>query len=223
MKQVGWDDITGKKVLDVEVVGVMEDFHFKDLYNEIGGLMIQNGKNVSHISIRLNQGNITKTLKQVKVAFHEVLPDFIFEYEFYDDYFDGLYKQEQKRASTIKIIAIIAIFITCIGLFGSVEFSTKTRIKEIGIRKVNGAKVYQIMLLLNKNFAKWFVIAFIIACPIAYYILDKWLANFQYKISISWWFFLLSGVIVFTITFLTVSWRTRKAAVDNPVNALRYE
>ena len=223
MKQAGWDDIHGKRIFGAEVVGVVDEFHFKDLYNEIGGLMIQNGKDVSHITIRFNQEDISGIMENIERGFKEVLPDFNFNYEFYDDFFDGMYKQEEKRATAIRIISIIAIFITCIGLYGSVEFSARNRIKEIGIRKVNGARVPEVMILLNKDFSKLFVIAFVISCPLSYYFLNNWLNTFKYKISLNWYIFILGGLSMLLIALFTVSWRTWKAAKGNPVKALKYE
>lgn len=223
MQQAGWTDITGQKMFGKEVVGLVEDFYFKDLYNDLGCLMIANGTSASHITVRLNSGDISNSIAQLKEIFTEVLPGYGFNYQFYDDYFNSLYKQEEKRASAILIIAFITIFITCIGLFGSVEFSTLNRSKEIGIRRVNGAQVFEVMVLLNKNFARLVIIAFIVACPIAYYILNMWLGNFKYKISLEWWIFAVSCFSMILIALATTSWRTWKTATTNPIEALRYE
>jgi putative ABC transport system permease protein len=134
-----------------------------------------------------------------------------------------MYRQEEKRADSIRIIAIIAILISCIGLIGLVEFTTKKRIKEIGIRKLNGAKVSEVMAMLNTDFVKWVAVAFVIATPMAYYAMNKWLENFAYKTTLSWWIFALAGLLALGIALLTVSWQSWRAATRNPVEALRYE
>jgi putative ABC transport system permease protein len=117
----------------------------------------------------------------------------------------------------------MSILIACLGFFALAAFLSETRIKEIGIRKVNGARVFEILTLLNKDFIKWVIIAFVIATPIAYYALNKWLENFAYKTNLSWWIFALAGVLALGIALLTVSWQSWRAATRNPVEALRYE
>ncbi|WP_347839401.1 FtsX-like permease family protein [uncultured Draconibacterium sp.] len=223
MKQAGWESFVGKKMFGYEVIGLVDDFHYENMYNQIGGLMVNNDKDVSHLTVRLLSGSTFNLIAEIEKVFKKILPDYEFAFQFYDDYLNDMYQQEEKRAASIRIIAIIAIFISCIGLIGLVEFSTKNRIKEIGIRKVNGAKVSEILSMLNKDFIKWVAIAFIIACPIAWYAMNKWLENFAYKTSLSWWIFALAGVLALGIALLTVSWQSWKAATRNPVEALRYE
>ncbi len=223
MEQAGWESFEGKNMFGYEIVGLMDDFHYENMYNQIGGLMVNNDNDVSHLTVRLLPGNTLNILAEIEKAYKKVLPDYEFSFQFYDEYLDGMYQQEEKRAASIRIIAIIAIFISCIGLIGLVEFSTKNRIKEIGIRKVNGAKISEILAMLNKDFIKWVTIAFVIACPIAYYTMNKWLENFAYKTSLSWWVFALAGILTLSIAMLTVSWQSWHAATRNPVEALRYE
>lgn len=223
MKQAGWDNFEGKKMFGFEVVGLLDDFHYENLYNKIGALMITNQREISHINVRILPQNMSQTMDDIKNTFKEILPDYGFSFQFYDDYLDGMYRQEEKRADSIKIIAIIAILISCIGLIGLVEFSTKKRIKEIGIRKVNGAKVTEVMAMLNTDFVKWVTIAFVIATPVAWYAMQRWLQSFAYKANLSWWIFALAGLLALGIALLTVSWHSWKAATRNPVEALRYE
>jgi putative ABC transport system permease protein len=173
--------------------------------------------------VRILPQNMSQTLQEIEKGFKEILPEYGFSFQFYDDYLDSMYQQEEKRADSIRIIAIIAILISCIGLIGLVEFSTKNRIKEIGIRKVNGAKITEVMAMLNKDFIKWMGIAFVVACPVAYYAMNKWLENFAYKTNLSWWIFALAGLLALGIALLTVSWQSWRAATRNPVEALRYE
>ena len=223
MQQAGWESFEGKNMFGFEVVGLLDDFHYENLYNKIGALMITNARDVSHFNIRIRPQNLAQTLQEVEKGFKEVLPDYGFSFQFYDDYLDSMYQQEEKRADSIRVIAIIAILISCVGLIGLVEFSTKRRIKEIGIRKVNGAKISEILTMLNKDFVKWVAIAFVIATPIAWYAMNKWLESFAYKTELSWWIFALSGVLALGIALLTVSWQSWRAATRNPVEALRYE
>jgi putative ABC transport system permease protein len=123
----------------------------------------------------------------------------------------------------VGLFSFISILIACFGLFGLVSFIANRKVKEIGIRKVNGAKVSEILTMLNKDFVKWVVIAFVIAAPIAYYAMNKWLENFAYKTNLSWWIFALAGLLALGIALLTVSWQSWRAATRNPVEALRYE
>jgi putative ABC transport system permease protein len=223
MQQAGWKSFEGKKMFGFEVVGLLDDFHYESLYNKIGALMITNQRDISHFNVKISPQNIAQTLKDVEKGFKEVLPDYGFSFQFYDDYLDSMYQQEEKRADSIRVIAIIAILISCVGLIGLVEFSTKRRIKEIGIRKVNGARVSEVLAMLNRDFVKWVAIAFVIATPVAYYAMNNWLENFAYKTTLSWWIFALAGLLALGIALLTVSFQSWKAATRNPVEALRYE
>ncbi len=222
-KKTGWNTFEGKTLFSAKVIGVIEDFNFKSLYHSISPLMITNGKSVSFVTVRLHPKGLSQTLKNIENVFTRVVPGYSFSFEFYDDYINGLYKQEEDRALAIQIVAIITIFISCIGLIGLVEFTTRKRIKEIGIRKVNGAKISEILSMLNADILKWILIAFIIASPIAWYIMNQWLQDFAYKTDLSIWIFLLSGLITVCFALLSVSWQSWKAATRNPVEALRYE
>jgi len=134
-----------------------------------------------------------------------------------------MYIKEKKLAQAFTFFTILAIFIACLGIFGLAILATEQRTKEIGIRKVNGATVKEILFMLNKDFAKWVAIAFVIACPIAYYAMSTWLENFAYKTALSWWVFALAGFFTLAIALLTVSWQSYSAATRNPVEALRDE
>ena len=123
----------------------------------------------------------------------------------------------------INLFCLLAVFIACLGLFGQAVISSENSIKEIGIRKVNGAKVIKVLVMLNKDFVKWIAIAFVIAIPIAFYAMHKWLQNFAYKTELSWWIFALAGIVALGVALLTVSWQSWRAATRNPVEALRYE
>lgn len=162
-------------------------------------------------------------MKLVEKEFNKIAGNFNFEYQFYDEWMDAMYKKEEKQAKAIQLISILAMLLATLGMLGLASYALKRRIKEIGIRKVNGAKILEILALLNKDFVKWVGLAFVIATPIAYFAMHKWLENFAYKTEISWWIFVLAGAIALVIAILTVSLQSWRAASRNPVEALRYE
>jgi putative ABC transport system permease protein len=177
----------------------------------------------NYLSIRVQPGNIAKMLDHVKMQWGKFNNDAPFEYFFLDQSFDAQYKSEDRLSKIISIFTLIAIAIACLGLFGLVSYTATQKTKEIGIRKVNGARISEVLVMLNKDFVKWVAIAFAIATPIAWYAMNKWLESFAYKTSLSWWIFALSGVLALGIALLTVSWQSWRAATRNPVEALRYE
>ncbi|MFW6226531.1 MAG: ABC transporter permease, partial [Bacteroidota bacterium] len=162
-------------------------------------------------------------MKRLQDIWKKFVPENPMMYTFYDSIFDAFYKKEERQGKAIAIFSIITFIITCLGLIGQILQTTSERIKEIGIRKVNGAKSKQIILMLNQDFLKWVLIAFIIACPIAWFAMNRWLDNFAYKTQLSWWIFVLAGAIAVVIALVTVSWQSWRAASRNPVEALRYE
>jgi len=209
------------------IIGVVKDFNFESLHNQIRPLVIfYENVQVYSVNIKLAAGSynaISETINEIKKEWKEVSPSFPFEFVFIDNEVENLYKTEMMVEKIFRYSSAFTIFISCLGLFGLVIGLTEQKRKEIGIRKVNGAKISEILMILNKNFVKWVVIAFVIACPIAYYFMDQWLKNFAYKTSLSWWIFVLAGVLALGIALLTVSWQSWKAASRNPVEALRYE
>lgn len=223
-KHLQLDGIEGKTIWDSEIVGVVEDFHFKNMHTELGFIQLRyEPENISHLNIRISGQDIPGTLDKIQSTLKEFDPGITFEPRFYDDWINTMYQKEEKQAKAIKIYAIMALILSCLGLLGMAEFSTIKRTKEIGVRKVNGAKIIQVLAMLNTDFVKWVSIAFILSCPVAYYFMANWLENFAYKTDISWWVFLMSGIIVLAFTILTVSWQSWRAASRNPVEALRYE
>jgi putative ABC transport system permease protein len=159
----------------------------------------------------------------VQTEWDGVFPKDIMNFRFFDEKIASLYKEEKNTSNLIQLFAIIAILIGSLGLFGLISYIISQKNKEISIRKVNGAKVSEILMLLNKDFMIYFAIAFIIACPIAYYTMDSWLENFAYRTELSWWLFAVAGCIAMVIALLTVSGQTFRAARRNPVESLRYE
>jgi putative ABC transport system permease protein len=210
----------------VPVTGVIEDINFKPLDRKIGALMFipeLGFENMRYLFVKIGPTNMTKTLNFIEKTVKSLNPDFPYWHHFLDDDFARLYAQERTLRSQMAFFSILAILISCMGLWGIMVFVVKRRIKEIGIRKVNGAKISEILAMLNRDFVKWVAIAFVIATPVAYYAMNKWLENFAYKTSLSWWIFALAGLLALGIALLTVSWQCWRAATRNPVEALRYE
>ena len=224
-KETGWDSFEGKKFMDFEIIGIVKDFHYTDLHNKIGPLAIpiSSGMGVSHLTLRVSHENIPKIINTLKETWKKVCTGHELNYRFYDEWLDSMYKSEEKLAAAIRLFAILAIMISCLGILGLAEFSIKRRIKEIGIRKVNGARVTEIIALLNRDFIGWVLIAFIIAVPVSWYVMNLWLKNFAYRTNLSWWIFGLAGLIALGIALFTVSWQSLRAATRNPVETLRYE
>ena len=166
---------------------------------------------------------ITATVDFINKTFKSFNPGLPIDFHFLDDDFNNLYRTEQQMGKIVGYFSFLAIFISCLGLIGLSLFMTELRTKEIGIRKVNGAKSIQIFSLLSKEYVVWVLISIIIASPIAWYAMHRWLENFAYKTTLSWWIFALSGILVLGIAIMTVSWQSWKAATRNPVEALRYE
>ena len=218
------EELAGINIFGSELIGVVEDFHFKKMHTELGFIkLMYNPQEISHLNIKILGYHIPETVAQIENTFKEFEPNWDFNPRFYNDWINTMYQKEERQARTIKIYALIAIILSCLGLIGMAEFSSIKRTKEIGIRKVNGAKVSEILAMLNKDFVKWVMIAFIIATPIAYYAMNKWLENFAYKTSLSWWIFALAGLLALGIALLTVSFQSWKAASKNPIESLRYE
>lgn len=224
-KKTGWDSFEGKKFQSFEIIGIVNDFHYADMHNKIGPLaiLISSGMGVSHLTLRVSPDNIPQTINTLKETWKKVCPGHELNYKFYDEWLASMYKNEERLVAAIRFFAVLAIMISCLGILGLAEFSIKRRIKEIGIRKVNGARVAEIITLLNKDFIKWVLIAFIIAAPVSWYVMNLWLENFAYRTGLSWWIFALAGLIAMAIALLTVSWQSLRAATRNPVEALRYE
>jgi putative ABC transport system permease protein len=229
LKKLGWVSAVGKKIGSFEkqgkVIGLIKDFHFKSLHEKIEPLVIYIGKSLDsdYLSVRIKTDNTAGILNTIKNKWKIFSTDKPFEYFFLNDYWGKLYKAGQSMKNLFTFFSGLAIFIACLGLFGLSAFSAQNKTKEIGIRKVLGAGVPGIISKLSFEFIKWVVIANIIAWPIAYYLMNKWLQDFAYRINISWWVFALSGIIALVISLATVSFQAIKAATANPVESLKYE
>ena len=209
-----------------EIVGVVKDFHYKSVNEPIGSLVIQNQAHASYCLVSLNTNDfltLRNTIKEINAAASVISPAFPVEISFFDQAVENLYQSELQFRRTFSLFAGCAIVICCLGILAMSLFACQRRIKEIGIRKVNGATISEVMAMLNRDFVKWVAIAFVIATPIAYFVMNKWLEGFAYKTELSWWIFALAGLLALGIALLTVSWQSWKAATRNPVEALRYE
>ena len=207
-----------------KVVGIVKDFNYKSLHNRIEPLaIIYLPRQGQYVNLKIAGNNLPETLGKINAAWDELAPGFPFSYHFLDQSFEKLYKKDEQMAKAVSLFSLIAIAIAVLGILGLSMFLAESRTKEIGVRKVNGARISEILIMLNKDFVKWVAIAFVIACPIAYYAMNKWLENFAYKTTLSWWIFALAGLLALGIALLTVSFQSYKAATRNPIESLRYE
>jgi len=219
-KDFGYGNRKGK------LIGVFNDFHFESMHQRIVPLVLlvpRSANNYGRISIKIAGANIPAALSHIERTWKKFLPETPYEYTFLDENFERLYKAEERQKTLLGIFASFAIFIACLGLFGLSAFSISQRIKEIGIRKVLGADVSTIVALLSKDFLKLVAIAAVVAFPVAWYFMNKWLQDFAYRISMPWWIFLVAGIIATIIALVTISFQAIKAAVANPVKSLRTE
>ncbi|BAX79758.1 ABC transporter permease [Labilibaculum antarcticum] len=207
------------------VKGIVKDFNAHSLRRMIQPMVIlqQDPKKMSLFAIKTTGKNDKTITESVQKIFKEISPDKMVRVYSLSDQITEFYQTEQQQAKLISAFSLLAIVLSVMGLLGMVLNTISIKTKEIGIRKVNGAKTYEIISMLNKEFAKWIVIAFLIACPIAFYVMNKWLENFAYKTELSWWIFALAGIIAIGITLLTVSFQSWRVATRNPVESLRYE
>jgi putative ABC transport system permease protein len=205
------------------VIGVVKDFHFKSLHERISPLMMVLGNNSGSIIVKAKTQDIQGLLASVKKQWSQFNTEAPLSYSFLDERFEATYRSEQKVGQILGIFAGLTIFVACLGLFGLATFTAEKRRKEIGIRKVVGASVIDIVALLSKEFLKLVLIANVLAWPLVYYLMNRWLENFAYHIGIGWWMFALAGVSALLIALLTVSFQAIKAALNNPVKSLRTE
>jgi putative ABC transport system permease protein len=205
------------------IIGVVKDFNFSTMHDKVGPLIIELGENQGRIAMRINTRNIPALIRQVESKWKNMAPGQPFSYTFLDADFNKMYNVEQQTGKLFITFAVFAIFISCLGLFGLVTYAAEQRTKEIGVRKVLGASVGGIVAMLSKDFARLVLIACVIAFPVAWWAMNKWLQSFAYRTNISWWVFLVTGVVAITIALLTVGFQAVKAAIANPVKSLRTE
>jgi len=206
------------------VVGILKDFHDRSFRTGIAPLMMTTYKGwYNSAGIKLSSEHALATVEAIEKTWNRIFPDFVFEYKFLDDKIESFYKEENRLSYLYRIFAAIAIFLSCLGLYGLASFMAVQRIKEVGIRKVLGASVSNVIYLFSKEFIILIAIAFVIASPIAWYFMDDWLRDYPYRINLSWWIFLAGGIGAIIIALITVSFQAIKAAIANPVKSLRTE
>ncbi|HEX7690775.1 MAG TPA: ABC transporter permease [Sediminibacterium sp.] len=236
VKKLGFassQDAVGKQVYfgkggadnSADIVGVVKDFHYEDLHLAIMpfSFTLSNSHNYNYLVVHGNKQDLRTLLSQVENAWHTLIPNEPLEYQFMDEQFQKNYEAQDKLAWMVGFFTVIAILISCLGLFGLATFSAEQRTKEIGIRKVLGASVSNIILLISKDFIQPVLIAIVIASPAAWWIMHTWLQDFAYRTGIGWTVFLLSGLLACLVAFITISSQSLRAAVSNPVNSLRTE
>ena len=232
VKRMGMENPVGKTITRMPgssyeetgtIIGVMKDFHTESLHGPIRPFLLMPALKGSNMCIRLDSDNIPGTLGLIKNKVKEIVPNDPFVYHFLDDTFDNLYKSEQQTGQLTIYITIFAIFISCLGLLGLTIFTVERRAKEIGIRKVFGSSVSNIVFLLSRDLVKWIVIANLIAWPFAFIVMQRWLENFNFNIGIQWYVFFMAGIIAMVLSLLTISIQAVRAALANPVDTLKHE
>jgi putative ABC transport system permease protein len=232
LKNLGFDDNVIGQIIQMDgknlrISGVVKDFHFDSMKEEIEPLMLilrtYSGDRGNFLFIKYQPEQLVKVIPFIREAWKNIAPGKELDLKFWDEQLSQRYKAEEKWSKIIGYASLVAIIISSLGLFGLTLLVINRRVKEIGIRRINGASLSEVMIMLNNTFLKWVAISFIIASPIALYVMHKWLENFPYRTKLSWWIFALAGIVAGGIALLTVSWQTFRAATSNPVEALRYE
>lgn len=228
VEQFGWKNPLERKIpgfdFTGQVIGVAENCNFSSLKEEVTPMIFWlTDTRKSRLLLRLQPGNYTETFAYIKNTAQKFDPKNPVDVKFLDDSLNKLYEKEEKMAHFIEFVAVWCMLLAITGLLGLIIFICRDRIKEIGIRKVNGATVSEVVTMLNRDIVRWVIAAFVVAIPLSYYSMNKWLESFAYKTTLSWWVFALAGTLAFLIALLTVSWQSWRAATRNPVEALRYE
>ncbi|GAB3539648.1 hypothetical protein GCM10027443_36510 [Pontibacter brevis] len=209
---------------DAKVIGVVKNFHVKSLHTNVEPLILAlSPESPGYLMARIKAEDVVSTISFVESKWRAFDTQHPMQYFFMDEHFDAQYHAEEKMLTVFGYFAGLTILIACLGLFGLASFTAEQRTKEIGIRKVLGSSTGSIVMLLSKDFAMLVFIAIVIACPLAWYGMDKWLQDFAYRTDLSWWIFALSGAIAMLIALLTVSMQAMRAAFTDPVKSLRAE
>jgi putative ABC transport system permease protein len=225
---MGMDAAVGKPLWigdePYNIIGVMKNFHIQSARNRIEPTMLfLDPRGTRYIFIRTRPEDITSTMSFITKTWKTIFPDFPMEYSFMDETYNNLYRATERMGLLFSYFTTLAIIIACLGLFGLGSFISEQRTKEVGIRKVLGASVSGLFMLLSKDLTKWILLANLFAWPIAWYVSNKWLQSFAYRTEIKWWIFFLAGFLALLIAMITVSYQTIKTARANPVNSLKYE
>jgi putative ABC transport system permease protein len=235
VKKQGWKNPIGKRVQyfiddkgttkEAKVIGVVQDFHTYSLQHKIEPLLIQlpEASDKDNVYVRIQPEKTKEALAYISAAYKQFDPEAKLDFHFLDENFSKQYQSEERQGRVLLSFAILAVLIACLGLFGLAAFAAEARTKEIGVRKVLGASVQNVVVLLSGDFVKLVLIAIVIGVPVAAYAMNKWLQNFEYRAGLSWWIFALAGLIAIVIAVATVSFQALKAAIMNPVKSLRTE
>jgi ABC-type antimicrobial peptide transport system permease subunit len=216
--------ISSEEFVKGTIIGVVENFHFKSLHRVIEPfVLVLNPDLLQIISVRIQPGDVRGTIDFIQQKWVETFPEEEFEYSFLDDRINLLYEGEGKMRQIFFVFATLSIFVACLGLFGLAAFTAQQRTKEMGVRKVLGASEINVFVLLSKEFTKWVFVANIIAWPLAYYVMTKWLQNFAFRMYMGLWPFVLAAILAFVIALMTVSYQSIRTALTNPIDSLRYE
>ncbi len=215
--------VGGDRIVSFNIIGVVKDFNFESFHQDIGSLCFILKRSTGLISFKISVSKISMIIKEAETKWKRMASGMPFSYKFMDDSFNEIYKAERRIGIIALSFSALAIIVACLGLFGLATFLAEQRTKEIGVRKVLGASIPSILLMLSKEFIKWIIIANIIAWPVAYYFMNKWLQDFAYRVDISLWLFIIAGCAALIIALITVSFQAIKAATSNPVKSLRYE
>jgi putative ABC transport system permease protein len=233
VRALGWtsaDEALGQTVIlypdasseTRSIIGVVDDFHFNSLHHQIAPLILTPHTSPTNLLVRIEAQNISNTLAGLQTTW-ETFSDQPFTYTFLDDQIDALYRADVEWGRALGAASLLAVFIACLGLFGLAAFAAEQRTKEFGIRKVLGASVPGLVALLSRDFLTLVALAFVIAVPVAYVVMNRWLEEFAYRTEVGWGLFLLAGLIALLIALLTVSYQSIRAALADPVKSLRYE
>jgi putative ABC transport system permease protein len=227
VQMIGWEDPLGKEFEIVErgpVVGIVKDFHFQSLHTKIQPMALHiYPKGFKYLLVRITASDIEQSLQTLRREWQSFFPERLFNYSFFDEDFNRIYKSEAHLLKTSNYITGLAILIACLGLFGLASFTAARRTKEIGIRKVLGAGIFRILALLSQDFVRLVLFGILIAFPFSFFISSRWLQNFAYRVPINIWAFLLVGVAVMLASLVTVLYQAVKAASTDPVKTLRHE
>ncbi|MCD4730148.1 MAG: FtsX-like permease family protein, partial [Bacteroidales bacterium] len=233
-EELGWENPLGKNIFipgdetvedyPLKIVGVVENFNYASLHEDVKPLIIMNSpERVRYLSLKINPKDQQQVLELISAKWEELYPDYPFEYFMQKAKYDNMYISDVNMGRLFIYFTILAIFIAALGLFGLSSYTAEQRTKEIGIRKVLGSSVSQILILISKEFSKLVIIAIVVAIPVSWFGINKWLQNFAFQTNISWWIFIVSGIVAIIITYLTIIFQALKASRTNPVEALKYE
>jgi len=222
-KKIYTFDNQDNQATPLTVLGVVKNFHYESLKQNIGPLIMRLGRANYTASFKVSTANIQQLISQVEKKWAAMAPGRPFRYRFMDESFNNMYRDEQRVGKIAFTFALLAILIACLGLFGLATYMAEQRTKEIGIRKVLGASVQGLIRLLSVDFLKLVFVSFVLAAPLAWFFMNKWLQDFAYRIDITLWVFVVAGLLAITIALLTVGFQAVKAALANPVKSLRTE